>query len=783
MMQKMRWALILSLKLSGLSAMNGDLLEQKFEKLSQREPTYLGEKIAVIETDNLCELGKLTAIRFLLWIEENPHGVIALPTGKTPEYFIKYLTYFQREWANPSVQKELRDYGLKSEKFPDTSRLHFVQLDEFFPLDTSQENSFTSFVKKYYLAPLRIDPKQALTMDGLIGPTLKKHGISTVFPDGKADLNLLARTPINSLEKLQKAALEEAKSFCDAYEQKIRDWGGIGFFLGGIGPDGHVAFNLRGSLHNSPTRLVELNYETAAAAAGDLGGIKTAKSKLAATIGLETICFNREATAIIFAAGEGKAKIVSTSIEEEPCMDLPATALQKLKGARFYVTKGAARNLKMRKFLDYKRASAPQIPTPFIDETLSEIALSKKKSLANLTAKDLSSTPSGTFLLTEFPKEWQNLKAASRQRLIDHLEMGLQTRKDLTIFHTGPHHDDILLSYYPVAKADIATNQNTFCCLTSGFTSVTNDYLLGCLKELSNSREIQKFALETEYVKLLEDFSRACSTGDETRKKELEIAIFTKKLSEQYRLSTVDALRKKMKELNEYLANRFAGQKDSPEVQLFKGLLRESEEDRVWVSSGAKLSQVYHLRSQFYNGDLFTPQPTLEKDARPVVELLEKIKPDLVTVALDPEGTGPSTHYKVLQIVAEALKNAEIPHRVSVWGYRNVWDRFSFGESNLYLPVTEDEMLDLHKTFLNCYATQREASFPTPYYNGPFSGYAIETQREQWDQLVTLLGKSYFDEHPNPRLKNAKGLILIKELSLSDFFKEAKSLKEKIELE
>ena len=41
--------------------------------------------------------------------------------------------------------------------------------------------------------------------------------------------------------------------WCNEYENKIRSLGGIGFFLGGIGPDGHIAFNVRGADHNSAT--------------------------------------------------------------------------------------------------------------------------------------------------------------------------------------------------------------------------------------------------------------------------------------------------------------------------------------------------------------------------------------------------------------------------------------------------------------------------------------------------------------------------------------------------
>ena len=76
-----------------------------------------------------------------------------------------------------------------------------------------------------------------------------------------------------------------------------RALGGIGFFLDTIGPDGHIAFNGKGSSHLSYTRLIYMNYETMAAAAADLGGIEIVRKKAVITIGLETITCNPECTA------------------------------------------------------------------------------------------------------------------------------------------------------------------------------------------------------------------------------------------------------------------------------------------------------------------------------------------------------------------------------------------------------------------------------------------------------------------------------------------------------
>ena len=50
------------------------------------------EKMRAIIVDNFPALGKLAAMRFIEWIQCNPGGVVSLPTGKTPEHFIRWVT-------------------------------------------------------------------------------------------------------------------------------------------------------------------------------------------------------------------------------------------------------------------------------------------------------------------------------------------------------------------------------------------------------------------------------------------------------------------------------------------------------------------------------------------------------------------------------------------------------------------------------------------------------------------------------------------------------------------
>ena len=164
--------------------------------------------------------------------------------------------------------------------------LQFVQIDEFYPISSRQHNSFYNYVKKYYMRGFGLDPKSALLINSDEIPLAGGRHFQEVFPESRVDLSLRYREPKSNFERIQQESIFSIDDWCTDYEQKIRDKGGIGFFLGGIGPDGHIAFNTRGSDHHSTTRLTETNFETQAVAAADLGGIEISRNRLVITIGL-----------------------------------------------------------------------------------------------------------------------------------------------------------------------------------------------------------------------------------------------------------------------------------------------------------------------------------------------------------------------------------------------------------------------------------------------------------------------------------------------------------------
>lgn len=100
---------------------------------------------------------------------------------------------------------------------------------------------------------------------------------------------------------------------CNEYEEQIKALGGIRLFLGGMGADGHIAFNVPGSSLHSRTRLVNLNYETIAANARFFNDDLTKVPKQALTVGVQTIMDAMEI--VIVVSGFKKARALQHVVE------------------------------------------------------------------------------------------------------------------------------------------------------------------------------------------------------------------------------------------------------------------------------------------------------------------------------------------------------------------------------------------------------------------------------------------------------------------------------------
>lgn len=101
---------------------------------------------------------------------------------------------------------------------------------------------------------------------------------------------------------------------CENYEKKIKEVGGIDFFLGGIGPDGHIAFNEPGSSLSSRTRIKTLTYDTIVANSRFFDNDINKVPKTALTVGVGTVMDAQELLIII--SGYSKARALQKVVEE-----------------------------------------------------------------------------------------------------------------------------------------------------------------------------------------------------------------------------------------------------------------------------------------------------------------------------------------------------------------------------------------------------------------------------------------------------------------------------------
>ncbi len=760
------------------------------------EPIYSpAEKLPVIIVDNFPALGKLTAMRFLEWVQGNPEGVISLPTGKTPEHFIKWVRYFYRNWDLPDAQQELENWGIDPSKKPTMDGLRFVQIDEFYPINPQQHNSFYHYINQFYIKGFGLEKSKALLIDVYRLGVPDDLTLENVFPEQKVDLTLRTRQAANKLERMQKQLIEAVDQYCTEYETKIREMGGIGFFLGGIGPDGHIGFNVKGSDHYSTTRLTPTNYETQAAAATDMGGIEVARNRLVITIGLSTITYNKDAVAIIIAAGETKAKIVAEAIENEQNNLYPATVLQSLPNARFFLTNGAAKYLVERRFVELSKKE--NISEEDIQRIVINLSLIFQKPILELTNVDFKNNKFGKEILKKTQQKSVALIDSVQNQIRPKLEDGVKAVEDEVFMHTAPHHDDIMLGFWPYMVHLVRSPKNThyFNYMTSGFTAVTNKYVLGLLKSLDRhidtplfSRLLSEGYFEPENEKGrngdVSQYLDGIAANSHTLRSEAESKRLLRNLIFLFEENSFHHLKERIVEMINYFKTQYPGKKDIHYIQHLKGMIREWEADLLWAYLGFNSRSVNHLRLGFYKGEIFTEEPNIERDVQPILNLIEKIRPTIITVALDPESSGPDTHYKVLQAITEALKMYEKEHgsaNIKIWGYRNVWFRFHPAEATTYVPVSLNSFASLDFAFMNCFGSQRAASFPSYEFDGPFSQLAQRIMVEQYHQVKTCLGSEYFLQNDHPRLRAAHGFNFLKKMTLEEFYQHSMELRKSTE--
>ncbi len=464
---------------------------------------------------------------------------------------------------------------------------------------------------------------------------------------------------------------DEAEAHCRAYEQAIRDHGGIDFQLLGIGKTGHIGFNEPGSGVRSRTRLIALDTVTRRDAAADFFGEDNVPGE-AITMGVATILEAREVALI--ATGEHKAAIVRRSVEGEPDPDVAATYLQAHPNAAFYLDPAAA-------------AELTRVKTPWIVgevrwdrelEIRAVIWLSDTvgKSILKLESEDYREHHLSSLLSryrTAGPLNGEVFNALiSKIRGRSKLPQG----KRVVVF--SPHPDDDVISMGGILnKLHQNENRITVAYQTSGNIAVFD-------------HEVRR------YLDFLQRFGRDFIEGE----------------------GPLEGLTARMEH---FLDTKHPGQVDIPEVQRMKQRIREAEAVSGIETFGMTRDQACFLNLPFYQTGKVRKDPIGPRDVEITLELLRQQRPDIVFVAgdlSDPHGT----HRMCLDAVMRALDRYDGPSP-EVWYYRGAWQEWPVSEADVLVPLSEDE---LRLKILAIYKHQSQKD------KAPFPG---QDAREFWQRV------------------------------------------------
>ena len=273
--------------------------------------------------------------------KQNKNCVLGLATGSSPISVYQELVRLHRE------------EGLSFKN------VITFNLDEYYPMDKNDVNSYHHFMGIHLFNHIDIDMKNIHIPDGII----KKDKIN---------------------------------EYCVNYEKQIVDFGGIDFQLLGIGRTGHIGFNEPGSNYSSLTRLVHLDYMTRNDARKSFYGIENVPTT-AITMGIRTI--RKSKRIVLMAWGNNKSTVVQKAIEGEIDSNIPSSFLQKHNNVTFVLDESASEQL--------TRLKSPWLTgsTDWSEELKAKAVawLCEKtgKSILNLTESDYNENNLSELLLTK----------------------------------------------------------------------------------------------------------------------------------------------------------------------------------------------------------------------------------------------------------------------------------------------------------------------------------------------------------------------------------------------
>lgn len=557
--------------------------------------------------------------------QDGEHIVLGLATGSSPIKVYEELVRLHRE------------EGLSFKN------VITFNLDEYYPMAPEAQQSYVRFMREFLFDHVDI-PKENIHI-----------------PDGTIPV-------------------QEIDAYCQQYEKKITQLGGIDIQLLGIGRTGHIGFNEPGSWETSQTRLVRLDSLTRRDAIKDFIREENVPYR-ALTMGIGTIMKAR--TIYLMAWGSHKASIVRDAVEGPVSSSVPATYLQKHANTKVYVDEVAASELT--RFKSPWLVGMCNWSDDLICKAVIWLSQTTNKPILKLTDQDYSEHHLSE-LIMEYDNAYNiNIKIFNRlQHTITgwpggkpkaddahRPERAQPERKRVIIF--SPHPDD-----------DVISMGGTF------------------LRLVEQGHDVH-VAYQT---------SGNIAVHDHDARRYME---FIREFEEKMGLSN-ENLAKIHKKVIKSLDSKQPNQSDIDEVRYIKGIIRRGEARAGARFCGLKDDHIHFLDMPFYETGRTRKKPLGEDDIQIVIDLLESIKPHQVYAAgdlADPHGT----HAVCLEAIFEGLRRSKEAKKSWIndcwlWLYRGAWHEWGIDEVEMAVPLSPVQLDKKRKAIFTHQSQKDQPPFP-----------------------------------------------------------------------
>lgn len=457
--------------------------------------------------------------------------------------------------------------------------------------------------------------------------------------------------------------LEDVDGYCTRYDKLIDSYGGIDIQLLGIGRTGHIGFNEPGSWAESATRLVRLDALTRQDATKDFVTEENVPYR-AITMGIKPIM--KAKSIYLMAWGQHKASILARAVEGDITDQIPATFLQEHRKVKVIVDQAAAEDL--------TRFKAPwKVGLCNWDADLRYRAvlwLSQQTNtpILKLTDDHYSAHGLQDLILEQVKSYDLNIEVFNRlQRTITGWPGGKPGADDSNRPERATPNPKRVILFSPHPDDDVISMGATF----------------------------QRLIEQGHEVHVAYQTSGNIAVHDHDA---LRFVEFLKELGEEakhFSDPTAKAIVKSADKIIKFLRKKTAGQIDTPEVRLVKGLIRRGE-----ARAGARAvglvdeSHIHFLDLPFYESGRSRKKPLGKADVDIVKTLIETVKPHQIFAAgdlADPHGT----HRICLNAILQArrqLKDKKWMKECYLWLYRGAWMEWPIHEIEMAVPFSPDQL-------------------------------------------------------------------------------------------